>query len=186
VCILKNYLSYDELVSKGMNKRDINQQVLEGKLQYVGKKIYVNPEFMHSGLQTDATYLAPESVFCLISALDIHGMTLRIPHHFWLATNLNRKTFQANNNTYKFYKTTGMWYRLGIETQLRDGEPIFVYDIEKTICDVIKNKDLLIHEDVQYCIEEYTHEVKNYEKLLDYARILGIEKELKSHFTGVF
>ncbi|MEO2202130.1 type IV toxin-antitoxin system AbiEi family antitoxin domain-containing protein [Paenibacillus pabuli] len=176
-----NYFTYNQLKDRGMSKIDIERSVAEGVYESLGKGIYVDLKFEHACFLPDATYLFKDGIYCLITALDIHGMTLRMPAYYDVASSRNTRDFSNSINTYHLHKFTGFGYKLGVETKIYGGEPVFVYDIEKTICDVILHKDIMNPEDIQYCIDEYRRDRDDFTKLKSYAQILGIADEVGAY-----
>ena len=65
------------------------------------------------------------------------------------------------------------------------GQEIIVYDVERCLCDIIKNQENLYFEYVKYAFNEY-YKVQKHDtfKLYKYARIMGIEEKV-SNFMGV-
>ena len=61
------------------------------------------------------------------------------------------------------------------------GNKIKVYDIEKTVCDFIKNRKKIDSESFVKCINRYKKRIdKNVNNLMKYAKIMGIEDEVFS------
>ena len=71
-------------------------------------------------------------------------------------------------------------YELGlIEVKTKFGNKVKVYDLERSICDVIKFRKRLDLDMVKYSIKKYLKSNKrNMKKLLEYAEKLGIKDEV--------
>ena len=66
---------------------------------------------------------------------------------------------------------------------LEDGTNIKIYDLERTICDVIKNKNRLDQELVNKALRKYFYsKEKNTLKLYEYAKKMKIYKKVRSVF----
>ena len=62
------------------------------------------------------------------------------------------------------------------------GMKIKVYDIERTICDIIKNKNKVDGEIFSKALKEYARSKnKNLSKLTKYAKIMKIEKKVSEY-----
>lgn len=62
------------------------------------------------------------------------------------------------------------------------GQPVKVYDIERTICDVIKNRSKMDKEIFSKALKNYSNlKVKDLSKLVKYAEILGIKKKVMEY-----
>lgn len=73
-------------------------------------------------------------------------------------------------------------YSLGIiEIETIFGNKIRTYDKEKTICDFIRNRNKIESEAFVKCLKNYKKSKdKDVNKLMEYARIMKIEKEVNS------
>ncbi len=71
-------------------------------------------------------------------------------------------------------------YELGlIEVKTKFGNKVKAYDLERSICDVIKFRKRLDLDTVKYSIKKYLKSNKrNMKKLLEYAEKLGIKDEV--------
>lgn len=71
-------------------------------------------------------------------------------------------------------------YELGlIEVKTKFGNKVKAYDLERSICDVIKFRKRLDLDMVKYSIKKYLKSnTRNMKKLLEYAEKLGIKDEV--------
>ena len=71
-------------------------------------------------------------------------------------------------------------YELGlIEVKTKFGNKVKAYDLERSICDIIKFRKRLDLDMVKYSIKKYLKSNKrNMKKLLEYAEKLGIKDEV--------
>ncbi|MEA3422272.1 MAG: abortive phage infection protein, partial [Bacillota bacterium] len=84
---------------------------------------------------------------------------------------------------FKIYYIKKAFHQLGVETvRSYFGNPIRVYNIERTICDLIRSRNRV---DVQILNEALKRFVKlksaDYSLLMDYAKKLKIEAVLKNY-----
>ena len=69
-----------------------------------------------------------------------------------------------------------------IEIESPMGQKIKVYDLEKTICDIIKFKNKIDPEIFSKALKQYTKsKEKNLNKLIYYARQLNVEEEIRKY-----
>lgn len=179
----QNYFTYQELLTiRGMTKEDIKRELEETKLVYLGKGLYVDFAYAYALKEADATYLFPDTVHCLLSALSLHELTLAIPNRYFLASRVDRKEYKNTDNKYQFIQMRGMDFNLGREVLFLNEEPVFVFDREKTICDILKFSEHLQEEHIEYAIMDYKRSNPQYEKLFKYGQILGVTDELNKLF----
>ena len=70
-------------------------------------------------------------------------------------------------------------YSLGIvNLKTIYGNDVNVYDAERTICDIVKNRNKYDSETFIKAIKWYVKRINNQFKLFNYAKILKVEKEL--------
>ena len=70
-------------------------------------------------------------------------------------------------------------YELGIkEVSTIFNNIVKTYDEERTICEIIKNRDKFDPETFIKAVKNYVNKINNQTKLFRYARALGIEKKV--------
>lgn len=94
----KGYLRARDLIEMGVSGATLQQLLRSGKLVRVSRGLYVSP---HKAL-TEYDQLAqlatkhPLIVFCLLTALKIHGLTTQNPHEVWVAISPNARAPKLN------------------------------------------------------------------------------------------
>ena len=76
-----------DFVVKGIARRQLSRMVAAGKVQRVARGLYALPAYQggeQSGLVAVAKR-APAAVFCLLTALRLHGLTTQAPFEVWIA-----------------------------------------------------------------------------------------------------
>ena len=62
------------------------------------------------------------------------------------------------------------------------GNPVLVYDVERTICDVIRNRNGIEMQIWQNALRQYAkHRDKDLRKLMRYAQMFHVEKLLRQY-----
>ena len=142
------------------------------------------------GFYADDSYIAdeyfilqrryPKYIFSGISALYLLGLTDRIPTDIEVVApqgyNPTRK--RIDSLTIHRLSNTDI-YKFGIkETKTIFGNIVRTYDEERTICDLIKNRNKYDSELFIKAIRSYIKKINNQSKLFKYARILGVENKV--------
>ena len=142
------------------------------------------------GFYADDSYIAdeyfilqrryPKYIFSGICALYLLGLTDRIPSDIEVVAPQGYNPTRNKINTLVIRKTSNTdIYSLGIkETKTIFGNIVRVYDEERTICDIIKNRNKYDGELFVKAIKAYAKTVNNQSKLLKYAKALGIENKV--------
>ncbi|MCH4891114.1 abortive phage infection protein [Acidaminobacter sp. JC074] len=121
-----------------------------------------------------------QGVFSHESALYLHDLTDRTPasHVLTVPANYNTSSMKDLPVSFKYVKPQVI--DLGrIKMISPQGNEILVYDIERTICDVIKNKSNMDKYLVNNALRLYAERRKSkFSLLMIYAKKLGIEKKV--------
>lgn len=124
-------------------------------------------------------------IFSHATALYLHGMSDKVPHCIDITVpqgdNISRikKSYQ---NTRFHYCKKDLW-DLGIQTMKTPmGYTVKSYDIERCICDIIRDKDDIDVQVFTQAIREYfTGKTCNTRKIIKYSKVFNIEKKVRSY-----
>lgn len=178
----KGYLFTSEVLSNGISKTYLAKYVRENEFERVGHGIYAAPD-----VWPDELYLLQkvntQIVFSGETALYIHGLTDReyrsvevtVPREY-NAAHLRKKHIKVRSLKYE-------WYDMGrMTTESVFGNPITVYDKERTICDTIIGRSKMDVQIFQTAIKEYMSDSdKNLQTLIRYAEELGVRDEVMKY-----
>ena len=118
------------------------------------------------------------------SALYFWGMSDWIPHiiDVTVPSGTNVSRIKKDHSDVRFHYVKPELYDLGItETESPMGSSIRLYDKERCICDLIRDRK---HTDMQIysqAIKEYFYHQPNMRKLLRYGRQFGIEDKVRTY-----
>jgi predicted transcriptional regulator of viral defense system len=136
----KGVLRPRDLEGVGIAGEYLNKLHAEGVLERPGRGLYrlatAKPS-RHSQLAEIATRV-PRSVFCLLSALDFHGLTTEIPHELWIAIPEKARPPKIEYPPLRIVQFSEAAYRFGIETHTIDGVEVKIYSAAKTVADCFK------------------------------------------------
>ena len=124
------------------------------------------------------------AVFSYGTALYLWGLSDRVPHIYDITlprgTNINFLKKDIPNLRCHYVQQE--IYELGItEVRSPQGAMVKVYDRERCICDLIRDKD---HMDMQLftrAIKDYFKSKPNNRKLLKYSKIFDIEEKVRTY-----
>jgi len=91
----------------------------------------------------------PKAIFTLNSAFYYHGLTDVTPEYYYLATSKQVKGIRDKRVKQKFEKSTGL--NLGVSTMEYNKNAIAIYDKERMLVELIRNKNKLL------LIQEYIY-----------------------------
>lgn len=121
----------------------LTRMTAAGLLEKVGRGLYRLPEHdgsEHEGLVAIATKV-PQAVFCLLTALQFHGLTTQLPRQVWIAMPRGSHLPRIDYPPLKMVQVSGDAYSAGIEVAERDHVQLRVYGVAKTVVDCFKHRN---------------------------------------------
>jgi hypothetical protein len=75
-------------------------------------------------------------------------------------------------------------YNVGVVKIARNDGFIRVYELERTVCDIIKNENRFDHREYNKFINNYfNRDSINYQKLLEYSRLLKVSRKVQNYLS---
>lgn len=165
-------ISIDELKNKGLTIYKINQLTEQGILKKLNKKFYENVNFQ--GEESDFYYAyayAPKGVVCLMSAAVYYRLSSYRPDAVDVA--IQRKTKISTLPDWpelKIHYFTNDRFDLGVETVSDNNNHFRIYDIEKTVVDIVYYRNKIGIEEMKEVLINYLNRNdRNLNKLIRYA-----------------
>jgi len=172
-------ITYKELKKNNIPTIYLKRMVEKGELTKVDRGIYMGPNGDYDEyFFFNNKYKVP--VFSFLSALYIHNFTDIIPSEKEITVYKGYNSHCVKDNTIIHY-TIKEIYELGItEKKTIFGNTAKVYDLEKTICDLVKNRNKIDSELFSKTINRYgRYENKDLDKLYSYSKKMKIYEEMK-------
>ena len=176
--------SIQDLRSKGFTQYKVVKLVNEGKLIKLNKTHYENTEYQ--GVESDFYYAdayAPMGVICLLSAAVHYNLTTFIPDAVDVAIPRKSKVSTMPDwpkiNVHYF---TDSRYELGITTVNEGRNKFRIYDIEKTVVDIIFYREKVgIEETKEILVNYLRRKDRNLNRLLDYSEKMKCEETMRKY-----
>ncbi len=182
--LFKNgYLETKDVVKNNIPKVYLSRLLKENKIERVSRGIYVKKDTVID----DFVVLQSKSknaIFSNMTALYLYGFSNRIPIKYDITVPVGYNgVLQKLDNVNLFYCPKSI-LELGITSyKLDSGNTIKIYDLERTICDLIKNKKKMDLELFNKAVREYFYsKKKNNLKLYEYARKMKLEEKVANTF----
>ena len=182
--LFKNgYLTTKDVVNNSIPRTYLTKLVKEGKIERISRGVYAKKNV----LVDEFVVLQSKSknaIYSNTTALYLYGFSNRIPIKYDITINNGYNgTLQKDNNVNLFYTKKELLDLGVINYKLDSGNIIRVYDLDKTICDVIKNKKKIDAEIFNKAIREYFYsKKKNTLKLYEYAKKMNIYNKVRDTF----
>lgn len=174
------YLTTAQVLESGISKPTLASYVKEQNLRRVGHGIYLADDAWEDSLY-QLQLLNKKVIFSHETALFLHGLMEREPARICVtvpagynATHLRKRGIQVTQEKAETYGVGAGSVRTDF------GNPVCAYDMDRTLCDIIKNKASMDVQVFQYAIKQYmVSNKKNLNHLGGYAKNLGIESQVR-------
>lgn len=176
--------SMKELKEKGFSQYKVSKLVDEGKLIKLNKSYYENAEYR--GEESDFYYMeayAPKGVICLLSAAVYYHLTTFIPDAVDVAIPRKAKiSTQPAWPQMNVHHYTDDRHELGVTT-VKEGKNEFqIYDMEKTVVDIVFYRDKVgIEETKEILVTYLQRKDRNLNRLLKYAELMKCDKTMRQY-----
>lgn len=182
--LFKNgYLTTKDVTNNNIPRFYLTKLIKENKIERVSRGVYAKKNI----LVDEFVILQSKSknaIYSNTTALYLHGFSNRIPIKYDITINNGYNgSLQKENNVNLFYIKKELIDLGVINYKLESGNIIKVYDLDKTICDIIKNKKKIDAEIFNKAIRKYFYSKdKNTLKLYEYAKKMNIYNKARDTF----
>ena len=176
------YLQTSQVLENGISKPTLAEYVLKRNMERVAHGVYLTEDGWK-----DELYILHLSnsriIFSHETALYLHGLMEREPKVTSVTVRAGYNASHLRKKDIRVYYVKPEDEELGVlDIQTNFGNTVRAYDMERTICDIIRNKDAMDVQVFQYATNEYmgsTH--KNLNHLMTYAKELRIEYAVRTY-----
>lgn len=180
----KKFITTAELKNMGYSYYKIGRFVETGVLQRVNRTTYENLAF--NGDENDffsAEAFVPNGVICLMSAARYYELTTFLPDAVDVAIERKKKV-----NTLPEWPAIRIYYfnsarmEIGVREVSEDGNTFHIFDIEKTVIDIIYYRNKVGIEETSEVLNNYLkRRERQIDKLYAYAKQLRCEKVVRTY-----
>jgi len=166
----------------GISRTTLSQLVENGALERIAHGMYTR-----SDLFPDELYILQQRsdkiIFSHETALFLHDLSERTPLLHSLTVPSNRKLSTIMADGCKIYYVKPELHELGKSTVVsKIGYDVIVYNVERTICDVLRSRNRMDSQTVAEAMKSYaTHKNINWNLLSEYARIFKVTKLMRQY-----
>lgn len=176
------YLQTFQVLEKGISKPTLADYVNKRNMERVAQGVYLAEDTWK-----DELYILHLSnsriIFSHETALFLHGLMEREPKDISVTVRAGYNASHLRKKGIRVYQVKPEIEELGItDIQTNFGNIIRAYDMERTICDVIRYKEVMDVQVFQYAMKEYMGSTnKNLNHLMTYAKKLHIESAVRTY-----
>ena len=154
----------------------LSMMVSEGKLERVERGIYVSSDSTHDEMFSMQKKYS-KLIFSHETALYLHELSDRTPSEYSATVPSGYKVVENICEKFKVYYIKKSLHGLGVVTKETSfGNLIKVYEIERTICDIIRSRNRVDIQIINDALKRFVQlKSIDYSLLMDYAREFKIE-----------
>ena len=180
----RKFIKIAELKDMGYSYYKIGKLEENGTIKRINRNTYEN--LSYNGEENDffsAEAYVPDGVICLMSAARYYGLTDFLPDAVDVAIARKKKVSTLPNwPEIRIYYFDPGRMELGVQ-KIRDGENAFsIFDIEKTVVDVIYYRNKVGIEKTSEILKKYLERKdRQIDRLYEYAKKLRCEKIIRTY-----
>lgn len=176
------YLLTSEALELNISKPYLSEYIKKMELEKVAHGIYRLPEAW-----SDDLYIMclrnKKAIYSHDTALMLHGLTEHEPSQIHTTVPKAYNATHLRNKGFVVYQVKDEWLNLG-ETRMLTayGNEVKVYDMERTVCDILRAHSKKDPQMLSYALKEYVKKNnKNLSNLMKYATVFNIENEIRQY-----
>ena len=176
------YLTTSDVVANGISKMYLLEYAKKNNLARVAQGVYMSEDAWQDDLYI-ICLRNKETVFSHETALYLHGLMEHEPSCISLTVAQRYNATHLRKQGCRVYTVSSDRIELGrTVAETGYGNMVRVYDMDRTLCDIIKNKKKMDIQVFQTAVREYMKSNrKNLSNLINYARILKIEDTVRTY-----
>jgi len=178
-------LTTKEIEEEGIPRQALPKLIENGRLEKLRHGTYISPE-----VQADEMYCiqlrSEKVVFSNETALYMHDLTDRDPLVYTVTVPRGYGTGRLRNSGISVITVMPDKFNIGISKEKTIyGREVAVYDLERTICDIIKAKGKMDKDMYYNALKRYAaSNRKDINLLMEYAKKLNMYKQVRNEMEG--
>lgn len=176
------YVKTSQIIDAGISKTYFKEVIEKEGLEKVANGIYASQDTLIDELYVNCL-VSKNIIYSNETALYLHGLMEKEPStvNITVPRNYNANNFRKKG--FKIFTVSDELLKLGeMKIKTNFGNEVRVYDIDRTICDIIKMKEKMDIQVFQTAIKEYMlNKSKNLNNLIIYSQKMNIEKKVRMY-----
>jgi predicted transcriptional regulator of viral defense system len=177
-----------DLEAIGAPRVVLTRMTAVGLLEKTGRGLYTLPD--SKGLEGDSLAIiatkVPKAIFCLLTALQFHGLTTQLPRRVWITLPRGSHVPQIDYPPLKMVQSDAASYGECIEVHQRDNVALRVYSIAKTIADCFKHRNTVgLDVALEALKEAHARRVLNVDELWHCAKACRVANVIRPYVEAI-
>jgi len=175
-------ITASQITANNIPRLYLKKMLDEKLLVKVDRGIYIKPEMWEDEMYI-LQYKFSRGIFSHETALFIHGMTDRTPLKYVMTFPYGYHVKSLKQENVIIRKSIKDLYELGLSNGISPyGNPIRLYDVERTLCDIVKGNNTCDIQIVNQAMKQYAKMPgKNITKLFDYAEKVRVKPKILNY-----
>lgn len=171
-----------ELKRYNIPRTYLSIMVTEGKLERIDRGVYTSIDSIEDEMYAMKTKY-PKLIFSHETALYLHGLTDRTPYEYSATVPSGYKVVETLAKKFKIYYIKKDLHALGLcEIKSSFGNLIKAYNVERTICDIIRSKNRIDNQVFNDALKRVVNKkAVDYSLLMEYAEVFKVKNNLKRY-----
>ena len=182
ICNNNGIITTSLVEEKGIHREYLNALVKEGEIERISHGIYMAPDVWEDMLYINQLK-REKMIYSHETALYLHNLTDRDPLHYVVTVPQGYNSSKLKEEGFRVHNIKKEWFDLGIITkETVFGNAIRTYDMERTICDILRSRNKIDAAIISDSLKRYfSRKDKDLNKLMKYAKELRIENILRTY-----
>lgn len=178
-----DYLTFKDVKNHGISKYSFYQYIKDNDLEKIDRGVYIQKNNFIDELVL-IYQRCPQLVFSHDEAFYYYNLSDRVPlvHTFTIYSGYNTHRLREKGN-YKIYNVKKELLNIG-KVLVKDnfGNVIPMYNLERTICDLIRSRNSIEIQDFTTVLKNYVkRNDKNLNLLMEYAKLFNISNIVRKY-----
>lgn len=176
------YLCTAQVLQSGVSKPTLAEFVSRRGMERVAQGVYLAQDAWPDEL-FELHLLNRRIVFSHETALLLHGLTEREPKDIHVTVKTGYNATHLRKKGIRVYQVKSDAAELGAEDiRTGFGNTVRAYDMERTICDILRHKEMMDVQVFQYAMKEYmASQGKKLSRLIVYAKKFRMEDRVRMY-----
>jgi len=175
-------LTYKKCKEMGIHHEYLKKYVLENKLNKISRGVYVSPDSWE-----DKMYIiqlqSKKVIYSHATALYLNELTDRDPIQYDVTVPIGYNVSRLKEKGLKTHSVKKEFYEIGlIKAQTMFGNQVYTYNMERTICDIVKARHKMDSAIFNDAMKMYAgSKKKDIRRLYEYAEMFKVSKLVKRY-----
>lgn len=175
-------ISTSDITRLGIDKKYLSILTQRGLIERYSRGAYILPNTLEDEFYA-ISIQCKKCIFSHDTALFFHDLSDRTPLKFSITLPKNYNPTSLKKLAVEFFYVKPEYHGLGkIKINSPHGKEIFTYDLERTICDLVRSKSRMDIQIFTDALKRYSkRKAKNLNELIKYAKIFKIDKKMREY-----